>query len=154
MLTSSQCALIGEITFIVERIIVGEFYLHKFQFSPHSQCFSFDAENQHNSPANAIKSPAMNFPIMGLMFKNKSRCLFYFNSVNLSFADTYSRSEQGIIIWQLKTNFSVWTWLQFDFNFVYEKALLWLRNESMAIFFFRPQILIPFMRFQLLPVFI
>jgi hypothetical protein len=35
---------------------------------------------------------------------------------------------------------------------VYEKALLWRRNESMAIFFLRPQILVPFMRFQLLPV--
>ena len=32
----------------------------------------------------------------------------------------------------LKTNLSVWTWLRFDLNFVYEKALLWLRNESMA----------------------
>jgi hypothetical protein len=30
------------------------------------------------------------------MLKNKLRCLFYFNSVNLSFADTYSLSEQGI----------------------------------------------------------
>jgi hypothetical protein len=34
-------------------------------------------------------------------------------------------------------------------NFVYEKVLLWQRNESMAIFFFRPQILVPFMIFQL-----
>jgi len=97
--------------------------------------FSFDAGNRHISPAIAIKSPAMNFPSMGLMFKNKSRCLFYFNSVNLSFAGTYSRSEQGIIIWRLKANVSVWTWLRFDINFVYEKALLWLRNESKAIFF-------------------
>jgi hypothetical protein len=56
------------------------------------------------SPVIAIKSPAMNFPSM---FKNKSRCLFYFNSVNLSFADTYSRSEQGIIIRRLKTHIRV-----------------------------------------------
>ena len=69
------------------------------------------------------------------MFKNKLRCLFYFNSVNLSFADTYSRSEQGIIIRRLKTHISVWTWLRFYLYFVYEKALLWRRNESMAIFF-------------------
>jgi hypothetical protein len=32
---------------------------------------------------NIIKSPAMNFPSMVLMFKNKSSCLFYFNSVSL-----------------------------------------------------------------------
>ena len=56
------------------------------------------------------------------MFKNKSCCLFYFNSVNLSFADTYSRSEQGIIIRRLKTNLSVWTWLRFYLFFVYEKS--------------------------------
>jgi hypothetical protein len=97
--------------------------------------FSFEAGNLRISPAIAIKSPAMNFPSMGLMFKIKSRWLFYFNSVNLSFAGTYSRSEQGIIIRRLKTNLSVWAWLRFELNFVYEKALLWLRNESMAIFF-------------------
>jgi hypothetical protein len=58
--------------------------------------------------------------------------------------DTYSRSEQGIMIRRLKTNLSVWTCLRFYLYFVYEKALLWRRNESMAIFFFRPQILVPF----------
>jgi hypothetical protein len=57
--------------------------------------FSFEAGNRRISPAIAIKSPAMNFSRMGLMFKNKSRCLFYFNSVNLSFVGTYSRSEQA-----------------------------------------------------------
>ena len=35
---------------------------------------------------------------------------------------------------------------------MYEKALLWQRNESMANFFFWPQILVPLMIFQLLPV--
>jgi hypothetical protein len=79
--------------------------------------------------------------------------LFSILILNLSFAETSSRSEQGIIIRQLKTNLSVWTWLRFYLYFVYEKALLWRRNKSMAIFFFRPQILVPFMRFQLLPVF-
>ena len=69
--------------------------------------FSFEAGNRRISVAIAIKSSTMNFPSMGLMFKNKSRCLFYFNSVNLSFADTYSLSEQGIIIRRLKTNLSV-----------------------------------------------
>jgi len=39
VLTSSQCALIGKITFIVERIIVGEFYLHTFQFSDYEEDF-------------------------------------------------------------------------------------------------------------------
>ena len=34
------------------------------------------------------KSLAMNFPSMGLMFKNKSSYLFYFNSVSLSYACT------------------------------------------------------------------
>jgi hypothetical protein len=55
----------------------------------------------------------------------------------LSFADMYSRLgvNKGFIIRRLKTNLSVWTWLRFDLNFVYEKALLWLRNELMAIFF-------------------
>jgi hypothetical protein len=41
-----------------------------------------------------------------------------------------------MIIRGLKTNLSVWAWLRFDLNFVYEKALLWQRNESMVIFFF------------------
>ena len=58
--------------------------------------FSFEAGNRHISPAIAIKSLAMNFPSMG-MFKNKLSCLFYFNSVSLSFAGMYSRSEHGII---------------------------------------------------------
>jgi hypothetical protein len=38
-----------------------------------------------------------------------------------------------MIIRGLKANLSVWVWLRFDLNFVYEKALLWQRNESMAI---------------------
>ena len=59
--------------------------------------FSFEAGNWHISPAIAIKSPAMNSPSMGLMLKNKSSCLFYFNCVSLSFAGIYSRSEHGII---------------------------------------------------------
>ena len=50
--------------------------------------YSFEAGNRHISSAIAIKSPAMNFPSMGLMF-----C----NSVSLSFAGMYSRSEHGII---------------------------------------------------------
>ena len=32
---------------------------------------------------NIIISPAMNFPSMGFVFKNKPSCLFYFNSVSL-----------------------------------------------------------------------
>jgi hypothetical protein len=63
----------------------------------HKAVFSFTAGNRRISPAIAIKSPAMNFPSMGLMFKNKLSCLFYFNSVSLSFAGMYSRSEHGII---------------------------------------------------------
>jgi hypothetical protein len=47
--------------------------------------------------------------------------------------------NKGFIIRRLKTNLSVWTWLRFDLNFVYEKALLWQRNESMAIFFVSAQ---------------
>jgi hypothetical protein len=48
----------------------------------------------------------MNFPSMVLMFKNKSSCLFYFNSVSLSFAGMYSLSEQVniYIIRELKRN--------------------------------------------------
>ena len=41
--------------------------------------FSFGAGYRRISPAMAIKSLAMNFPNMGFMFKNKSRCIFYFN---------------------------------------------------------------------------
>ena len=59
--------------------------------------FSIEARNQRISPAIAIKSPAMNFPSKGLMLQNKSSCLFYFNSVSLSFAGMYSWSEHGII---------------------------------------------------------
>ena len=62
--------------------------------------FSIESGNRRISPDIAIKSPAMNFPSMGLMLKNKLSCLFYFNSVNLSFAGMYkmySRSEHGII---------------------------------------------------------
>ena len=70
-----------------------------------------------------------------------------FNSVSLSFAGMYSRHVLSewtwdyiiMIIWGLKTNLSVWAWLRFDLNFVYEKALLWQRNESMANFFFQPR---------------
>ena len=40
-----------------------------------------------------------------------------------------------MIIRGLKTNLSVCAWLRFDLNFVYEKALLWQRNESMVNFF-------------------
>ena len=58
--------------------------------------FSFEAGNRHISPAIAIKSPAMNFPSIGFNVQKKIVLSFYFNSVNLSFADTYSRSEQGI----------------------------------------------------------
>ena len=47
--------------------------------------------------------------------------------------------NKGFIIRRLKTNLSVWTWQRFDLNFVYEKALLWIRNESMAIFFLSAQ---------------
>jgi hypothetical protein len=49
------------------------------------------------------------------------------------------RVNKGFIIRRLKTNLSVWTWLRFYLNFVYEKALLWLRNGSMAIFFLSVQ---------------
>ena len=67
------------------------------KFSVYNTVFSFDAGNRRISPAIAIKSPAMNFPSMALMLKNKSSCLYYFNSVSLSFAGMYSQSEQGII---------------------------------------------------------
>ena len=99
------------------------------------QCF-------HLKPGTGAFHRLWTFQAWVLMFKNKSCCLFYFNSVNLSFADMYSRLgvNKGFIIRRLKTNLSVWTWLRFDLNFVYEKVL--------------PKILVPFMRFQLLPDFI
>ena len=65
--------------------------------SESSPVFSFEAGYLRISSAIAIKSLAMNFPSMGLMFKTKSRCIFYFNSISLSFAGTYSRSDQGVI---------------------------------------------------------
>ena len=46
--------------------------------------------------------------------------------------------NKGFIIRRLKTNLSVWTWLRFDLNFMYEKVQLWLRNES-AIFLLSAQ---------------
>ena len=67
--------------------------------------FSIESGNRRISPDIAIKSPAMNFSSMGLMFKTKSSFHFYFNSVRLSFAGMYSRIEHGNS--GLKTNLSV-----------------------------------------------
>ena len=78
------------------------------------------------------KIPGYEFSKHGLNVQNKSSCLFYFNSVSLSFAGMYSEWTWDYIIMiirRLKTNLSVWAWLRFDLNFVYEKALLWQRNE-------------------------
>ena len=86
-----------------------------------STVFSFDAGNRHISLA-----IAMNFPSMAFMLKTKLSCLYYFNSVSLSFAGMYKCTlgvNRGLYNSVIE-NKSVCTWLQFDLNFVYEKALL------------------------------
>ena len=74
------------------------FYSKGPNIEDYNQCFHLKpGTGACISPAIAIKSPAMNFPSMGLMLKNKLSCLFYINSVSLSFAGMYSRSEHVII---------------------------------------------------------
>ena len=90
---------------------------------------SFEVEYRHVSPIinniAAIKSQAMNFPSMVLMFS----FLFQFCKFVIS---------RHVLLERMKTNLSDWTSLRFDLNFVYrcEKALLWQRIESMANFSF------------------